>query len=130
MRLPLDFEEPILVVDDDAMTVDLITRYLGRIGFKNVDSTTEGLAALNMLRAKPYAAVISDLNMEPFGGLQLLRSVRSDRTLGSTRFIMATGDLKTESVTAARKLGVNAYLLKPFSRSQLQAKLSEALGGH
>ncbi len=128
MRRPFDHEQPVLVVDDDAMTVDLITRYLGRIGFKNVDSTTEGLVALNMLRAKPYAAVISDLNIEPFGGLQLLRSVRADRTLGNTRFIMATGDLKTESVTAARKLGVNAYLLKPFSREQLQAKLGEALG--
>ena len=128
MPRPFDHEEPILVVDDDAMTVDLITRYLHRIGFKNVDSTTEGLVALDMLRAKPYAAVISDLNMEPFGGLQLLRALRADRALGSTRFIMATGDLKAESVAAARKLGVNAYLLKPFSRDQLHAKLSEALG--
>jgi two-component system, chemotaxis family, chemotaxis protein CheY len=130
VRLPFDYSESILVVDDDAVMVDLITRHLQRIGFKDVDSTTDGLAALNMVRDKRYRLVISDLNMEPLGGLQLLRSVRTDRTLASTRFMMATGDLKTESVTAARRLGVNSYLLKPFSRGQLQTKLVEALGGH
>jgi two-component system chemotaxis response regulator CheY len=81
-----------------------------------------------MVRNKRYWVVISDLNMEPVGGLQLLRAVRSDESLRKTRFIMATGDLNTANVAAAKWLGVDTYLLKPFSRSQLETKLAELIG--
>ena len=125
----LDYAAPILVVDDHPMMVDLMTRSVRRIGFKDVDCTTDGIKALNILRAKRYKVVISDLHMEPFGGLELLRSVRSDETLRNTRLLMATGDLKADSVAAAKKLGANSYLLQPFSREQLQTNLTEILKG-
>ena len=124
VQAPLDYSASILVVDDHPVMVDLITRYVRKIGFKDVDHTTDGMEALNMLRSKRHSVVISDLHM-PFGGLQLLRSARADDTLRNTRFLMASGDLKAESVTAAKELGANSYLLKPFSREQLEAKLAE-----
>ena len=128
MRQPFRYAAPILIVDDQQAMVDLIMRYLQKIGFEDLDGTTDGSEALNMLKKKQYALVISDLNMEHFGGLQLLRSVRSDDNLRKTRFLMATGDLTTGHVAIAKKLGVDSYLLKPFSRTQLELKLAE-MGG-
>jgi two-component system chemotaxis response regulator CheY len=128
VKLPFDYHASILVVDDQPQMVHLIERYIRKIGFDNVEHTTDGAEALNMVRNKRYWVVISDLNMEPVGGLQLLRAVRSDESLRKTRFIMATGGLNTANVAAAKWLGVDTYLLKPFSRSQLETKLAELIG--
>jgi two-component system, chemotaxis family, chemotaxis protein CheY len=125
VKLPFDYCAPILIVDDQPLMVDLMTRYVRRIGFDNVEQTRDGREALNMLYNKRYWVVISDLNMEPIGGLQFLRAVRSDDSLRKTRFIMATGDLNGANVAAAKRLGVDSYLLKPFSRRQLEARLAE-----
>jgi two-component system chemotaxis response regulator CheY len=124
---PFDFSKSILIVDDHQVMVDLIMRYVRKIGFTDVDYTVDGMKALSMLRQKRYALVISDLQMEPLGGLQLLRSVRADEELRQVRFLMATGDVEAANVTAAKKLGVDSYLLKPFTRTQLEAKLHEIL---
>jgi two-component system chemotaxis response regulator CheY len=124
---PFDFNQSILIVDDHQVMVDLIMRYVRKIGFTDVDHTVNGMQALRMLRDKRYGLVISDLQMEPLGGLQLLRSVRADEDLRHVRFLMATGDVEAANVTAAKKLGVDSYLLKPFTRMQLEAKLHEIL---
>ena len=125
MKLPFDYSAPVLIVDDQSVMVDLMMRYVRKIGFENVEHTQDGNEALKMLRDKRYWVVISDLNMEPLGGLQFLRAVRADDRLRKTRFIMATGDLNGANVAAAKRLGVDSYLLKPFSRSQLEARLAE-----
>lgn len=123
----LDYAAPILVVDDHQLMIDLITRLVRKIGFEDVGQTLDGNEALQMLRAKRHELVISDLNMGAFGGLQLLRAVRSDESLSHTRFLMVTADRKTANVALATKLGVDAYLLKPFTPAHLQAKLVEVL---
>ena len=125
MKLPFDYSAPVLIVDDQEVMVELMMRYMRKMGFEDVDHTSDGVQALEMLHKKPYWVVISDLNMEPLGGLQLLRSVRSERL--KTRFVMATGDLNSANVTAAKRLGVDCYLLKPFSRQQLEGRLAELL---
>ena len=128
MKLPFNYCAPILIVDDQPVMVDLIMRYVRKIGFETVEHTHDGNEALNMVRNKRYWVVISDLNMEPLGGLQFLRAVRSDDSLRKTRFIMATGDMNGANVAAAKRLGVDSYLLKPFSQHQLEARLAELVG--
>jgi two-component system, chemotaxis family, chemotaxis protein CheY len=75
------------------------------------------------MRAKKYGLVISDWNMEPMTGYELLKEVRSDASLGRIPFIMVTAESKTENVIAAKKAGVNNYIVKPFNAQTLQHKI-------
>jgi two-component system chemotaxis response regulator CheY len=82
-----------------------------------------------MLRAgTTYGLVISDWNMEPMTGLQLLREVRADAHLKSLPFIMVTAESKTENVIAAKEAGVSNYIVKPFNAETLKTKMSSVLG--
>jgi two-component system chemotaxis response regulator CheY len=98
-----DFATPILIVDDHPMMVDIMTRMIRRIGFEDVEHAADGDEALQRLRKRRHELVISDLNMGAFGGLQLLRAVRSDETLRHTRFLIVTADCRTANVTVANK---------------------------
>jgi two-component system chemotaxis response regulator CheY len=75
------------------------------------------------MRSKKYGLVISDWNMAPMTGYDLLREVRADPNLGATPFIMITAESRTENVIAARKAGVNNYIVKPFSAATLKTKI-------
>ncbi len=88
----------------------------------------DGSAALHKLREKPYHLVISDWNMEPMTGLQLLREVRTDAKLNELPFIMITAESKTENVVAAKQAGVSNYIVKPFNAATLKSKLTTVIG--
>jgi two-component system chemotaxis response regulator CheY len=114
---------PVLVVDDYSTMVRIIRNLLQQLGFSDVDDACDGAAALEKMRAKRYGLVISDWNMEPMTGFDLLRQVRSDPKQEQTPFIMVTAESKTENVIAARKAGVNNYIVKPFNAQTLKAKI-------
>ena len=101
---------------------------LKQLGFSNIDEATDGATALEKLRQKPYGLVISDWNMEPMTGLQLLKEVRSDIKLKTVPFIMVTAESKTENVVAAKQAGVNNYIVKPFNAATLKMKISSVIG--
>ena len=96
---------------------------LRQLGFADVDDAPDGAAALAKMHAKRYGLVISDWNMEPMTGFDLLRQVRGDPELGETPFIMVTAESRTENVIAARKAGVNNYIVKPFNAQTLKSKI-------
>jgi two-component system chemotaxis response regulator CheY len=121
--MAVDHSMPILVVDDYTTMVRIIRNLLKQIGFENVDDASDGSAALTKLRAKKYGLVISDWNMAPMTGYDLLKEVRSDPALARTPFIMVTAESKTENVIAAKKAGVNNYIVKPFNAQTLQHKI-------
>jgi two-component system chemotaxis response regulator CheY len=75
------------------------------------------------MRVQKYGLVISDWNMEPMTGYELLQKVRNDRDLCETPFIMITAESKTENVIAAKKAGVNNYIVKPFNAQTLKGKI-------
>jgi two-component system chemotaxis response regulator CheY len=122
--MAVDLSMPILVVDDYNTMVRIIRNLLKQLGFLNVDDATDGSAALAKLRAKRYGLVISDWNMEPMTGYDLLREVRADPSLVKTPFIMVTAESKTENVIAAKKAGVDNYIVKPFNAQTLQHKIA------
>jgi two-component system chemotaxis response regulator CheY len=72
--------------------------------------------------------VISDWNMEPMTGLQLLKEVRSDNKLAHIPFVMVTAESKTENVIAAKEAGVTNYIVKPFNAETLKQKLTAVFG--
>jgi two-component system chemotaxis response regulator CheY len=119
----------ILVVDDYNTMRRILRNLLEQLGFKNVDEADSGSAALERLRTgKSYGMVISDWNMEPMTGLQLLKEVRADMKLKDTPFIMVTAESKTENVIAAKEAGVNNYIVKPFNAATLKQKMESVLG--
>ena len=118
----------ILIVDDYKIMLRIIRNLLKQLGFHNVDEAIDGAEALNKLRSKNYDLVISDWNMEPMTGYELLKEVRSDDMLKALPFIMVTAESKTDNVIAAKKAGVNNYIVKPFNAATLKSKLTSVLG--
>ena len=121
--MAFDPSMPVLVVDDYSTMIRIIRNLLRQIGFADVDDANNGAAALDKMRAKRYGLVISDWNMEPMTGYDLLQQVRSDPGFGNTPFIMVTAESKTENVIAAKKAGVNNYIVKPFNAATLKTKI-------
>jgi two-component system, chemotaxis family, chemotaxis protein CheY len=126
--MAVDLNAPVLVVDDYQTMIRIIRNLLKQLGFENVDEAADGAEALAKMRTKKYGLVISDWNMEPMTGYELLREVRADDVLKPTPFIMVTAESKTENVIAAKKAGVNNYIVKPFNVQTLKAKMASVLG--
>jgi len=121
--MSLDPSMPVLVVDDYSTMIRIIRNLLRQLGFADVDEANDGAAALAKMRSRRYGLVISDWNMEPMTGFDLLQQVRADPSIGTTPFIMVTAESKTEHVIAAKKAGVNNYIVKPFNAQTLKAKI-------
>ena len=126
--MSVDMNMSILIVDDYKTMLRIIRNLLKQLGFNNVEEATDGSMALQKLRDKDYGLVISDWNMEPMTGIQLLREVRADTRLKTLPFIMITAESKTENVVAAKAAGVNNYIVKPFNAATLKTKLTTVLG--
>jgi two-component system, chemotaxis family, chemotaxis protein CheY len=126
--MAVDMSMNILIVDDYKTMLRIVRNLLNQLGFQNVDEATDGSAALAKLRERNFGLVISDWNMEPMTGLQLLKEVRSDIKLKATPFIMVTAESKTENVVAAKEAGVNNYIVKPFNAATLKQKLVSVIG--
>lgn len=124
-----DTNTRILVVDDFEVVRRDVKLLLKRLGFTNVDTAEDGREAYFKLREqKDYGLVISDLSMKVIGGLDLLKSIRADAELQDLRFIVVTGHNEPHSVIAAKKAGVNGYLIKPFNLATLKQRLEAILG--
>jgi two-component system chemotaxis response regulator CheY len=121
--MAVDYAMPVLVVDDYNTMVRIIRNLLRQLGFETVDEASDGTAALVKMRQRKYGLVISDWNMQPMTGYDLLREVRSDPELVDTPFIMVTAESKTENVIAAKKAGVSNYIVKPFNAQTLRNKI-------
>ena len=121
--MAFDTSMPILVVDDYNTMVRIIRNLLRQLGFQDVDDASDGSAALSKMAGKKYGLVISDWNMEPMTGYELLKQVRANPQMSSTPFIMITAESKTENVVAAKQAGANNYIIKPFNAETLKHKI-------
>ncbi|HEY4345430.1 MAG TPA: response regulator [Parvibaculum sp.] len=126
--MAVEMNMPILIVDDYRTMLRIVRNLLSKLGFTDIDEAADGETALAMLKNKPYSLVISDWNMQPMTGFELLKVVRADDDLKTLPFIMVTAESKVENVVAARQAGVNNYIIKPFSAAVLKAKLKAVLG--
>jgi two-component system chemotaxis response regulator CheY len=123
----MDTSVTVLVVDDYNTMRRIIKNLLNQIGFQNVEEADNGATAYDKLRAQKFGLVISDWNMEPMTGLELLKLVRADNALKTLPFIMVTAESKTENVIAAKQAGVSNYIVKPFNAETLKSKIASVL---
>jgi two-component system chemotaxis response regulator CheY len=124
----IDTNMPILIVDDYKTMLRVLRNFLLQLNFDNIEEATDGSMALQKLRQQDFGFVISDWNMEPMTGIQLLREVRADDKLKHLPFIMITAESKSENVVAAKQAGVSNYIVKPFSAETLKSKMTSVLG--
>lgn len=118
----------ILIVDDDAAVRATVRRQLEGLGFTRLAEAADGTEALGRLGEGGFGLVVSDWDMEPMSGIELVRRMRADPALADIPFLMATAESRPEKVVAARRAGASGFVLKPFTAETLGAKLAGLLG--
>jgi response regulator of citrate/malate metabolism len=114
----------VLIVDDDFMVARVHTRYVERVpGFDVVAEARTGAEALEAVREHRPDLVLLDIYLPDMSGLEVLRSLRAADDPVDVLVISAARDLET--VQSAYRGGVVQYLIKPFTASELEARLTE-----
>lgn len=122
--MSVDLNMNVLIVDDYRIMLRIVRNLLTQIGFKHIDEASDGQMAFAKMTEKKYGLVISDWNMEPVTGLDLLKQVRANDNLKNVPFIMVTAESKPENVAVAQQAGVNNYIVKPFNADTLKSKIT------
>jgi two-component system chemotaxis response regulator CheY len=112
-----------LVVDDSRTVRIIIGNILREIGM-DVLEAANGLEALEQLNGNPdVELLLLDWNMPQMNGFDFLRAVRAQRAYDGVRILMVTSESQSEQVVKALSAGANEYLMKPFNKDVLVAKL-------
>jgi two-component system chemotaxis response regulator CheY len=127
--MAMDPSTPILIVDDYQAMVRIIRNLLLQLGFERIDEAHDGQEALAKMQERAYGLVISDWNMEPMSGLELLRQVRAHPGLEHVPFIMVTAENRDDRIAMAREAGVSGYVVKPFNAEMLGQRIASVIGG-
>lgn len=117
----------ILLAEDSALMRALIRDMLRPAGQIALLEAGDGSAALNLLRSQPVDMVLSDWNMQPMNGLQLLQAMHADPALSHIPFVMMTGEPTPQTATHAISAGVAGFLTKPFGRDQLAKAITRVI---
>ena len=115
---------PVLVVDDSRATGLAISDLLHKVGFAEVDVAHDAHSALDHMRDKQYGLVLSDWEMQPMGGDELLRAIRQNGKLGKIPVIVMTA---SGGRGASWLAGADAYLRKPFNEGDLRQAIKGVL---
>ncbi len=120
----------ILLVDDSAITRRVVRKMLEENGYANIDEAADGRQAVALLGQRTYSLVISDWNMAPMSGLELLASIRASIRLKGLPFIMITGNTQKKFASIARDNGATCYLVKPFTAAVLLERVTSVFQSH
>src|SRR4051794_15126034 len=113
----------LLVVDDDDMNRDMISRRLERKGYLVVGSS-DGRSALAMLAEQRFDLVLLDVMMPGLSGLEVLKIVRERHAATELPVIMATARDQSEDIVEALALGANDYVTKPLDFPVVLARIA------
>ncbi len=117
----------ILVVDDHAITRNMVKAILKGLGYDNIHQAENGLNAIKYLQEDSFNVVICDWNMPSMSGLEVLQQVRKMQEYQKIPFLMLTAEAYRENVSAALESGVTDYIVKPFTAEILANKLGNVL---
>jgi two-component system chemotaxis response regulator CheY len=113
-----------LVIDDSRAVRIIIGNILREIGVQVLEAAN-GVEALEQLRRNPdVSLMLVDWNMPQMNGYDLVRAVRAQRAYDGVRILMVTSEAQGEQVAKALGAGANEYLMKPFNKDVLVAKLN------
>ncbi len=112
----------IVVVDDFSTMRRIVKNLVGELGFSHVDDADDGLTALPMLKTGRYDFLVTDWNMPGMQGIDLLKAVRAEPSIGKIPVLMVTAASRRDQIVFAAEAGVNGYVVKPFTAVTLQQK--------
>lgn len=116
----------VLLVDDDELTLTILTRFLSKKDFQ-VKTASDGVDAIRILDAERFDLVISDVSMAEMDGITLLKTIREKGN--DVPFIMVTGHPKMEGyINAVQKFGAFEYLQKPIELEMLNSVIRSLVG--
>jgi two-component system, chemotaxis family, chemotaxis protein CheY len=118
----------ILIVDDNEPIRTVIKHILESEGYKDFVEATDGYAALKILKSQKVDLIFSDWNMLGMTGIELLKKVREDDSIGRTPFIMLSVEGGAVSIDTAMKCGASDFISKPFTKSILVQTLEKVIG--
>jgi two-component system, chemotaxis family, chemotaxis protein CheY len=124
VRQPVEMVMQALVIDDSRTTRMIIGKILRELGME-VFEAADGLDALEQLKRNPdVELLLVDWNMPQMNGFDFLQRVRAERAYDGVRILMVTSEAQTDHVARALGAGANEYLMKPFNKDVLIAKLN------
>jgi len=113
-----------LVIDDSRAVRIIIGNFLREFGMEVIEAGN-GLEALEQLQRNPdIQLALVDWNMPQMNGLDFIKALRAQRAYDGIRILMVTTETESEQVAKALNAGANEYLMKPFTKDILLAKLS------
>lgn len=120
-----DLKTRVLIVDDMLTMRKIVAKIVREIGFQNIAEAPDGVLAWEAITKSetPFGLIISDWNMPNMSGLDLLKKVRAEERIKKTPFLLVTAEAEMKQVAEAVKAGVDQYVVKPFSKDSLVAKL-------
>lgn len=116
----------ILVVDDNEMNRDMLSRRLERQGYE-VSIAENGLRALELMQENPFDLVLLDIMMPRMTGYEVLEHVKADDALRDIPIIMISAVDDLDSVVRCIEMGAEDYLFKPFNPVLLKARIGASL---
>jgi DNA-binding response OmpR family regulator len=118
----------ILVADDDNDILLLVTTRLKRDGFDVIEARS-GAEALTLAQTRKPDVAVLDVGMPGLDGLEVLAQIRADDTLSGMRVLLLTAKAQESDVRRGYDAGADAYVRKPFSPTELSARVRELLDG-
>jgi len=119
--------ESIVVADDSVTVLSMVSSRLERAGF-DVVTAGRGDEALRLIEELHPRIALLDVEMPGLDGLEVTRRVRADEGLAGTMVVLLTAHTAESEIAEGLAAGADAYLTKPFSPQELEAKVSELLG--
>lgn len=116
----------ILLVDDDAHTIEILTRMLAREGYACL-SASSGAGGLALLATEPVDVILLDVMMPDMDGLQVCERLRQDDRLRPIPVILLTARDDMETRAQGMALGVSEYLTKPINKRELFMRIDAQL---
>jgi two-component system, chemotaxis family, chemotaxis protein CheY len=113
-----------LVIDDSRVVRSILRNYLSEMGISALEAG-DGAQALVILAEHPEIMLaLVDWNMPVMDGLQFISEVRRQSVYADLKIVMVTTESESEQIMRAMAAGANEYVMKPFTKEVLEAKLS------
>ena len=119
----------VLVVDDQKLIQDMLVSLLLKLGFDAVDTASDGSHALQALDKSRYDLILCDIMMKGVNGIEFVQTLRQSANLrfdvgkSLTPVMLISGSSDPKHIRAAKEVGVQGYILKPFNPAEIQKRL-------
>ena len=123
----MNLDNTILIVDDEVVIRKIVTNFLTKAGYKNIQAAEDGEKALEVLKYNDIDLIIADWNMPNLNGIELLNRVRENVKWEKTPFIMLTAEAHESNVLTAGLNKTTDYIVKPFTAATLLKRVARAL---